>query len=157
LLLSAVSLVLFHALFDRDVPDVRFAGFRNRILLAGFRIPDFEIFSAVYRTPFTNGTLDLDEIWHDCAVGYGTHSCQISSESNLPFVRYYGRTEPRQLAGSRRLMSVSVRRRPFSNGSSDRLEILRVSSEYSAASACLIWCGQLLGFDNGLLATELGV
>ena len=34
-----------------------------------------------------------------------------------------------------------MRRQPFRNGSSDRLEILRVSSEYYGASACLIWCG----------------
>jgi len=38
-------------------------------------------------------------------------------------------------------MSSSVRRKPFRNGASDRLEILRGSSEYSGASVCLIWCG----------------
>ena len=36
-------------------------------------------------------------------MGYTTHTCQISSESSLPFVRYYGRTELRQLTGSRQL------------------------------------------------------
>ena len=54
--------------------------------------------------PFTNVTitLDFDEIWQDCAMGYTTHSCQISSESNLQYVRYYGRIELRRLTGSRR-------------------------------------------------------
>jgi len=56
------------------------------------RIPDSEICfpCAVFRAPFANGTLNLDEIWHDCAMGYGTYSCQISSKSTVPFVRYYG-------------------------------------------------------------------
>ena len=35
--------------------------------------------------------------------GYTTHSCQISTESNLPFVRYYVRIELRRLTGICRL------------------------------------------------------
>jgi len=45
------------------------------------------IFFAVYRTPFTNSTLDFHEIRQACRRRYATHSRQISSKSNLPFVR----------------------------------------------------------------------
>jgi len=58
-------------------------------------------------------------------MGYKTHSCQISPEYNLPFVRHYGKIELRWLAG---FVSDSVRRHPFRNVLADRLEILRVST-----------------------------
>ena len=56
--------------------------------LVASRIDRFKLhIFVVYRTPFTNCTLDFHEIWHACRRRYATHSHQISSRSNMPFVR----------------------------------------------------------------------
>ena len=52
-----------------------------------FSIDFAYILLTVYRTPIGNGTLDFNDIWHECRHRYATHSYQISSKSNMPFVR----------------------------------------------------------------------
>jgi len=42
---------------------------------------------AAYRSAFGNGTLDADEIWYGSWPLYDTHSCQVSRQSIMAFVR----------------------------------------------------------------------
>ena len=86
----------------------------------------------VNRLPFRNGKLDSDEIWWACRTISLTHCWQISSESNVPFARYYGWMELVRLTGSRQL-SVGFRASTaVQDGLSDRLEIRRASSLLNA-------------------------
>jgi len=94
---------------------------------------------AVYWSACGNGALDCDEIWYGCWSKQTTHSCRVSRESNVPFVRYEGRNAQIKLCPKRRIVGLpvlgSVRRLPFLNGWIDSSQIRQAARDTSSAGA----------------------
>jgi len=88
---------------------------------------------AAYRSAFGNGTLDSDEIWCGSWPLYGTHSCQVSRQSIMAFVRH----DCRNAKPTVRALPIpgSVRRLLFRNGSTDYSQIWQAAGDVPSAGA----------------------
>jgi len=107
---------------------VRYAAYPPPIVSSA---ADFDNFLTAFRLSLqTNGTVEYREIWHTYVVYFGEDSCQIASESNVPFPTDVDFTAyPRAMFGAHSQLTAQSIFSAFnqpqrSNGTYDSNEIL---------------------------------
>jgi len=92
---------------------------------------------AAYRSAIGKGTLDSDEIWYGSWPLYDTHSCQVSRQSIMAFVRYDCRNAKPTVRALWVCLPIpgSVRRLLFRNGSTDSSQVWQATGDVPSAGA----------------------